>query len=70
MTYPHYGIPLADYEEKKLPYVRRQFGVLDTTIGGVIICKSREHALKAIAADSRFKLMSRTVSDWMEDWGE
>lgn len=70
MTHPHYGIPLAEYQEKKLPYVRRQYGVLDPTMGGVIICKSREHAVKGIEADPRFTLMSRTVSDWMEDWGE
>ena len=50
-----------------LPIVKRQYGVYDKTNGTVVICKDRDHALKAAADGDRFIVMRRSVSEWMSD---
>jgi hypothetical protein len=53
--------------KRKLPIVKRQYGVYDKTNGTVVICKDRDHALKAAADGDRFIVMRRSVSEWMSD---
>ena len=63
------GNTAQEFMDKKLPYVKKQYGVLDTCNGCVTICKSREHAHK-VADDDRWVPMTRQVSEWTQDTGD
>jgi len=60
-------VPDSELIKRKLPIVKRQYGVYDKTNGTVVICKDRDHALKAAADGDRFIVMRRSVSEWMSD---
>ncbi len=55
-----------DYKTKKLPYVRTEFGVVRDGVVVFLGPAVNRAGAKAYAKQQGLKLMSRSVSDWLE----